>query len=123
MSERCQKCGSARIVPNLIILDQGRHSDGNLKAVGYANPEAWVFKGAVYARMSASVCGDCGHTEIHTANHAALYEAYVASLQNVDVASEYKNPFVACLSCGQMIPPSANRCAACGWSYLDQPAE
>jgi hypothetical protein len=28
-----------------------------------------------------------------------------------------------CLSCGQIMPPKAKRCPACGWSFLDQSVE
>ncbi len=26
-----------------------------------------------------------------------------------------------CLSCGAVMPPNADRCPACGWSFMDQP--
>ena len=49
-----------------------------LKAqVGYTNPEAWLFKGAVYARLRATICGECGYTELTATDPAALYEAYL----------------------------------------------
>ncbi len=28
-----------------------------------------------------------------------------------------------CLSCGAVMPAKSTRCPACGWSFLDQPAE
>jgi hypothetical protein len=78
MELRCAKCGSEKIIPLVSIEDQGRYSDGTLRAVvGYSNPEAWVFKGTVYARLQASICGECGHTELTAQDPAALYAAYL----------------------------------------------
>jgi hypothetical protein len=76
MNEPCAKCGSEKIIPLVGIVDQGQYSDGKLKAfVGFTNPEAWLFKGPVYARLRATICGECGHTE----NPGSLYEAYLKS--------------------------------------------
>jgi hypothetical protein len=77
MNLKCSKCGSGKIIPLVGMMDQGESSDGTLKAlVGYTNPEAWVFKGAVYAKMKANICGECGYTELIAEGAAALYEAY-----------------------------------------------
>ena len=74
----CAKCGSEKIIPLVGIMDQGQYSDGKLKAfVGFTNPEAWLFKGRVYARLRATICGECGHTELTAENPGALYEAYL----------------------------------------------
>ena len=78
MNPKCSKCGSARIIPLVGVLDQGQNSDGKLKAiVGYTNPEAWVFKGPVYAKLKANICGQCGYTELIAEDAAALYDAYI----------------------------------------------
>jgi hypothetical protein len=78
MNASCAKCGSEKIIPLVGIMDQGQYSDGKLKArVGYTNPEAWLFKGPVYARLRATICGECGHTELTAENPSALYEAYL----------------------------------------------
>jgi hypothetical protein len=78
MDTKCAKCGSEKVIPLVDIIDQGQHSDGKLQAcVGYTNPEAWLFKGGVYAQLRATICGECGHTELTAVNHAALYEAYL----------------------------------------------
>jgi hypothetical protein len=76
MNLNCAKCGSTKIVPLASVQDQGQYSDGSLKAYVYSNPEAWVFKGAVYGRLQARVCGECGFTELFTTNARELYEAY-----------------------------------------------
>lgn len=78
MNPTCSKCGSSKIIPLVGLVDQGQYSDGTLKAlVGYTNPEAWVFKGAVHAKLKANICGNCGHTELVAENPEALYEAYM----------------------------------------------
>jgi len=80
MNEECNKCGSNKIIPLVGVLDQGQYSDGRLKAcIGYTNPEAWIFKGAVFAKLSATICGECGYTELTAENPAELYEAYLAA--------------------------------------------
>jgi hypothetical protein len=78
MNLKCNKCGSSKIIPLAGMIDQGQYSDGTLKAqVGYTNPEAWVFKGAVYAKLKANICGECGYTELVAEEPAALYDAYL----------------------------------------------
>jgi predicted nucleic-acid-binding Zn-ribbon protein len=78
MNPKCIKCGSDKIIPLVSMIDQGQASDGTLKAlVAYSNPEAWVFKGAVYATMNANICGECGYTELIAEDPAALYDAYL----------------------------------------------
>ena len=80
MAVQCAKCGSGKVIPLVSVQDQGEYSDGTLRAlVGYTNPEAWLFKGAVYARLRATICGECGYTELTAVNPAALYEAYLRS--------------------------------------------
>ncbi len=78
MNPKCNKCGSDEIIPLATMVDQGEYSDGRLKAVvAYTNPEAWVFKGAVCAKLKANICGQCGYTELIAENPAALYDAYL----------------------------------------------
>jgi len=78
MGNLCLKCGSGKIIPLAAVLDQGENSDGSLKAlVGYTNPEAWVFKGPVTVRLRASICGECGGTELIAENPREVYQAYL----------------------------------------------
>lgn len=80
MNLKCSKCRSVKVIPLAGVIDQGQHSDGSLKArVGYTNPDAWVFKGPVYAKLKANICGECGYTELIAEDPAALYEAYLKS--------------------------------------------
>jgi len=82
METQCAKCGSSKLIPMLGIQDQGNSSDGSLKthAVGYTNPDAWIFKGAVTARLHATICGECGHAELTAENPAALYGAFLKAM-------------------------------------------
>jgi predicted nucleic-acid-binding Zn-ribbon protein len=78
MAVQCAKCGSGKVISLVSVQDQGQYLDGTLRAlVGYTNPEAWLFKGAVYARLRATICGECGYTELTAVNPGALYEAYL----------------------------------------------
>jgi len=78
MNQKCGKCGSEKVIPLVAMMDQGQYSDGTLKAlVGYTNPEAWVFKGAVYARLKANICGECGYTELIAEDAPELYDQYL----------------------------------------------
>jgi hypothetical protein len=77
----CAACGSTKIVPNLLVNDQGQYSSGQLQVVFYTNPDAIFFKGGVYGELTANICGDCGHVQLHVANPSELYEYYLKSKQ------------------------------------------
>lgn len=77
MNPKCSKCGSEKIIPLAHVLDQGEGSSGALRTVVFTNPEALVFKGRVYAKLKANICGECGYTELIAENPAALYDAYL----------------------------------------------
>ncbi len=67
-----------RVIPLVGMMDPGHYSDGTLEAfVGYSNREAWVFKGAVYAKLKANICGQCGHAELIAEDPPALYDAHL----------------------------------------------
>jgi len=85
MDTQCAKCGSVKVIPLVGLADQGQHSDGWLRthAVGYTNPEAWLFKGAISARLQATICGECGYTELTAMNPGTLYEAYQKALNRI----------------------------------------
>ncbi len=78
MDLKCKNCGSEKMIPGVQMLDQGHHSDGTLKAhVGFEDPDAVIFRGAVYARLKANICGECGYTELFADDPAELYAAYL----------------------------------------------
>jgi hypothetical protein len=76
MNNRCAKCGSDKVVPLASIAAQSQQSQGQVNAYIFSNPEAWIFKGPVFARLRARICGECGHAELIAENAAELYEAY-----------------------------------------------
>jgi predicted nucleic-acid-binding Zn-ribbon protein len=73
----CSKCGSTELIRDVRIMDRGHGSadSGNLSAVVYGNPEAWMFKGRVRVELSACVCGHCGFTELYAVDPAAMLAA------------------------------------------------
>jgi hypothetical protein len=50
--------------------------DGDLKVVIYGNPEALIFKNRLYGKLTADICGDCGHVELRVENPEELYDHY-----------------------------------------------
>ena len=73
----CTRCGSPHVIPDAQIYDQGQFSNHHLQVVVAREPDALVFKQEVFGQLRARVCGSCGHTELHTVNHAALYHVYL----------------------------------------------
>ena len=61
---RCAKCGSAKIIPDVTVSDQGQNSDGQSKVVVFGNPGALVFKDRRYGEVKADICGDCGYIDL-----------------------------------------------------------
>jgi hypothetical protein len=77
----CRRCGSAKVIPNAIIGDQGQYSDGKLKAQVIGNPGAWIFKNIERAELLADICGECGHVELKVSDPGLLYEHYLQSVE------------------------------------------
>ena len=71
---RCRGCGSAKIILNVTVVDQGEYSDGRLKVKVSGNPEALIFKDSLYGEIKADICGECGLMELHVSNPSELYE-------------------------------------------------
>lgn len=79
---QCPKCGSKKIIPGTRVCDQGESSNGNLQAVVYGDPDAFIFKDRLYGKLTADICGDCGHVELKVENSGELYDHYMWSKQN-----------------------------------------
>jgi hypothetical protein len=71
---RCRGCGSAKIILNVTVVDQGEYSDGRLKVKVSGNPEALIFKDSLYGEIKADICGECGLMDFHVSNPSELYE-------------------------------------------------
>jgi hypothetical protein len=72
----CLRCGSDKMVRNARVLDWRDNYTSDLKLVVYGDPEALIFKDRLYGTLTANICGQCGHVELHVENHAELYEHY-----------------------------------------------
>lgn len=61
MEPKCLHCGSAELLSDVAVLDRG-HGDRRLRLTleTCENPEAFLFKGARQAEVSAKVCERCG---------------------------------------------------------------
>ncbi len=81
MTSTCEVCGSDKIIPNVRVVDQGEYSDGNLSLVVLGNPDAVIFQDRHYGKITAHVCGECGHVELSVANPRALYQKYLKALE------------------------------------------
>lgn len=75
-SNRCSKCGSTKIVPQVSVIDQGQASGGKLLAYVNSKPKALLLKGAVYTELVARICGDCGYSELYATNAKQIYQTY-----------------------------------------------
>jgi hypothetical protein len=144
MSEACRRCGSEKIIPSVPLMDHygdlGGFSDPARVSVS-GQPDAWFFRDTATGRLRARICGECGYVELHASNFRMLYEKYLkargeATAPKVETAAPQVEAVPpgdeapvepvaegACLSCGQMIPPTASRCPACGWSWESPAAE
>lgn len=78
-SPSCPRCGSSKIIPGTRIVDQGQHSDGRLQVLVEGDPDALIFKDRLYDRLTADICGDCGHVELTVERPNELYEHYLRS--------------------------------------------
>jgi hypothetical protein len=72
----CSHCGSDKIVPNARVLDRRQHYSDDLSVVVYGDPGALVFKDSLYGKLTADICGQCGHVEFTVDNPAELFEHY-----------------------------------------------
>jgi hypothetical protein len=79
MNRACTRCGSTKIVPNVPLLDHygdvGAYSSLAQVEV-HGEPSAWIFKDTAAGKVTADICGDCGHVELAVSNFRELYEKY-----------------------------------------------
>ena len=93
------------------IVERGPHSVPYDLEYRLPDPSVEALGGALRpkGRVNAFLCGSCGHIALFA---AAVLEAVAAR--------EGPEP---CLACGTPIAVDADRCAACGWSWLDTATE
>lgn len=82
-NNKCPKCESTELIENLNL----RGGEGNPPYVMISEPAPpnrpfiWVPKWE-RSYITATVCGSCGYTELHTANHKEMNEAYKKGFRN-----------------------------------------
>ena len=88
MHNTCRHCGSTKIVPNWPIEVMVNSSSGlcwgRPSVMVHGNPKAWFNKDTVSGDVTANICGECGHMELHASNSPALYDKYVKTRQSQD---------------------------------------
>ena len=109
IERRCPSCSSRLVAAR--IVERGPHSVAYDLEYRLSEPSVAALGGAVRAKgsVSAFLCGECGHIAL-----------FASPVIDAILAREGPEP---CLSCGTPIPVDADRCAACGWSWLDETAE
>jgi predicted nucleic-acid-binding Zn-ribbon protein len=70
----CPKCGSKDVIPNVRLTGGG--DAGLVQATVYEKPASVLFKGARNSKLTATVCGQCGHIELFVTNPDKLFAAY-----------------------------------------------
>ena len=75
----CPKCQSPRLMTGVRVADRGEGNwTGELALEVDERPEAFIFKGTHKYPTTATVCGDCGFTELYVRNPAGLLRLYEA---------------------------------------------
>ena len=84
-TNRCLKCNSEKIVPNVRILDRSHHyTERDLTAVFYEDPDALIFSGPHEGSLYAQVCGECGYTEMYLEDPQDFYAAYSETVRDLE---------------------------------------
>ena len=74
----CTRCGSDAVIPRVRVVDRdegGTRQD--LEVEVQRRPNALFFKRPERSKISAQVCGACGHAELYVEAPRALYAAYL----------------------------------------------
>jgi predicted nucleic-acid-binding Zn-ribbon protein len=81
----CPKCESAKIIPQVRIIDRGTYNmAGNLTVQVCENPDAMLFRYTHDGVLRAWICGDCGYVETYVDNPGELYSAYRESISKAE---------------------------------------
>lgn len=74
----CTRCGSDAVIPSVRVVERdegGTRKD--LMVEVQRRPNAMLFKRPERSKVSAQVCGACGHAELFAEAPRALYAAYL----------------------------------------------
>jgi hypothetical protein len=74
----CTRCGSDAVIPRVRVIDRGdSNTRQDLEVEVQRRPNAVLFKRPERSKLSAQVCGACGHVELYAEAPRALYAAYL----------------------------------------------
>src|SRR2546422_3514686 len=114
----CLKCGSKRVIESARIIDRGDSGcQYDFSVVVYKKPSAILFKEGCYGAMRASICGNCGYTELYATKH--VMRAYLAYENFTDGSSSYRSNEIQ----GSPVMKSLESARDFLWLFLDQNAE
>ena len=72
---KCPRCGSEKIIPNLLIQDSYQLMQ-KLEIAVESKPNALIFKQSHREALRANVCGECGNVGLSVENPKELWETY-----------------------------------------------
>ena len=84
MPNKCLRCGSEKLMHDMPLRDSYGDTGAFTKPAEvhvHGNPSAWIFKETSKGELSLTVCGECGHAELHVDNFRELYEKHVRTRQ------------------------------------------
>ncbi len=73
---RCPKCGSRERIPGVSVLSKGAEGRGGVVVEVERYPRAIFLTGPVTSELRATVCAECGFTELYAADPGDLLSAY-----------------------------------------------
>jgi hypothetical protein len=79
MYTTCSLCGSAHLIPNVRVHDDGTgwgYSAKEHYVTVASKPHAFLDTGKVSSQLLATICGACGYTVFFVADPQLLYAAY-----------------------------------------------
>jgi hypothetical protein len=79
MTTSFPRCGSSKIISKVPLLDHygdvGIFSSEACVEV-HDQPGAWIFKDTITGKLTADICGECGHADLRVSNFRELYEKH-----------------------------------------------
>jgi predicted nucleic-acid-binding Zn-ribbon protein len=73
---RCPKCASSERIPDALVTVPVDGDHVGVEVEVHRDPEALLFKGATRTRLKATVCGQCGFTQLYAVDPAELLAAH-----------------------------------------------
>ncbi|MGB3511657.1 MAG: hypothetical protein WBA93_20945 [Microcoleaceae cyanobacterium] len=82
--QQCKKCNSEKLIPHVRIIDKGHYNtELSLEVEVCEKPGGLpLFKKSHRGTLEATICGECGHTELTVTNVEELYQAYLKASQS-----------------------------------------